>query len=297
MNGLVRFTCSWSPDLHLGIVAGLIFWIARRLRLPQIPATLITIIVSFAYALFTGFATPVQRSLWMVTLYPVGRLFYRERNVLNTIGFASLCLLAASPRSLFESSLQMTLLAVVSIGGVAVPLLENTVHPYLTATRDLRLVALDVKLPPREAQFRVMLRMFAAALGKASSKAIGWRLFPVDGSRFCCAAVEALVVSCIVELAMALPMAVYFHRITVFALPVNMLILPLLVVLVPSALLTLLLDLRIELCRGNSGDGDGGAPAPWCRAYSSVCDRSDGRFSRSGAPSAAGCSILHSAWV
>ena len=50
----------------------------------------------------------------------------------------------------------MTLLAVVSIGGVAAPLLANTVHPYLTATRDLRLVALDVKLPPRQAQFRVM---------------------------------------------------------------------------------------------------------------------------------------------
>jgi competence protein ComEC len=49
-----------------------------------------------------------------------------------------------------------------------------------------------------------------------------------------------LVVSCIVELAMALPMAVYFHRITVFALPVNILILPLLAVLMPAALLTLL---------------------------------------------------------
>ena len=127
--------------LHLAIVAGLIVWITRRLRVPRVPATLITIVASFAYALFTGFATPVQRSLWMVTLYLVGRLVYRERNVLNTIGFASLCLLAASPRSLLDSSLQMTLLAVVSIGGVAVPLLQNTVHPYLSAARNLPLVA------------------------------------------------------------------------------------------------------------------------------------------------------------
>ncbi len=42
---------------------------------------------------------------------------------------------------------------------------------------------------------------------------------------------------------MALPMAVYFHRITVFALPVNILILPLLAVLMPAALLTLLASL------------------------------------------------------
>ena len=228
--------------LHLAIVAGLIVWITRRLRVPQLPATLITIVASFAYALFTGFATPVQRSLWMVTLYLVGRLVYRERNVLNTIGFASLCLLAVSPRSLLDSSLQMTLLAVVSIGGVAAPLLANTVHPYLTATRELRLVALDVKLAPLHAQFRVMLRMFAAALTRAIGKWAGWSAFPwvVRGALRCA---ELLVVSCIVELAMALPMAVYFHRITVFALPVNILILPLLALLMPAALLTLLASL------------------------------------------------------
>lgn len=226
--------------LHLGIVAGCIVWVTRRLRLPQLPATLITIAASFAYALFTGFATPVQRSLWMVSLYLVGRLFYRERNALNTIGFASLCLLAASPRSLFESSLQMTVLAVVSIGGVAVPLLEKTIHPYLTSTRDMGLVALDVKLPPNVAQFRVVLRMFAFALSSSSHKLVGWKIFPWT-VRCMLRCFEALAVTCIVELAMALPMATYFHRITVFALPVNLFILPLLVVLVPSALVTLLL--------------------------------------------------------
>lgn len=225
--------------LHLGIVAACIFWITRRVRMPQLPSTLVTIGASFAYALFTGFATPVQRSLWMVTLYLVGRLVYRQRNVLNTIGLASLCLIAMSPRSLFESSLQMTVLAVVSIGGVAVPLLAKTVHPYVAATRELRLVALDVKLPPREAQFRVMLRMFAAAVGRAIGRRVGWKVFPWSVG-FLLRCVEALVVSCIVELAMALPMAIYFHRITVFALPVNIIILPLLLVLVPSALITLI---------------------------------------------------------
>ena len=90
--------------LHLGIVATCIFWITRRLRIPQFPSTLITIAISFAYALFTGFATPVQRSFWMVALYLVGRLVYRQRNLLNTIGFALLCLIAASPRRLFEST-------------------------------------------------------------------------------------------------------------------------------------------------------------------------------------------------
>ena len=67
---------------------------------------------------------------------------------------------------------------------------------------------------------------------------IAWRIFPWS-VRFVVRIAELVVVSCVVELAMALPMAVYFHRITIFALPVNLFILPLLAVLMPAALLTL----------------------------------------------------------
>jgi competence protein ComEC len=225
---------------HLAIVAACILWMARRLHMPRVPATMLTIAASFAYALFTGFATPVQRSLWMVTLYLVGRLVYRERNALNTIGFAALCLLVVSPRSLFDSSLQMTLLAVIAIAGVAAPLLQGTIHPYLTATRDLPLVAIDIKLAPRLAEFRLMMRMVAERLERVGNQLIAWRIFPWV-VRFAIRFAELIVISCVVELAMTLPMAVYFHRITIFALPVNLLILPLLVVLMPAALLTLLL--------------------------------------------------------
>jgi competence protein ComEC len=224
---------------HLAIVAAFIFWIARRLRVPRVAATLVTIAASFGYALFTGFATPVQRSLWMVTLYLLGRLVYRERSPLNTIGFAALCLLVVSPRSLFDSSLQMTLLAVIAIAGVAAPLLQGTIHPFSQATRDLRLVAIDIKLQPKLAQFRVAMRMIAVRLERAASRGFAWRVFPWV-VRFAIRVVELVVVSCVVELAMTLPMAVYFHRITIFAPPVNLLILPLLAVLMPAALVTLL---------------------------------------------------------
>jgi competence protein ComEC len=231
---------------HLAIVAGCIFWLARRLRLPRVPATFLTILASFAYALFTGFATPVQRSLWMVTLYLLARLLYRERSPLNTIGFAALCLLAVSPRSLLDASFQMTLLAVVAIAGIAAPLLQGTLHPYVAATRDLRLIAIDPRLAPRLAQFRVTLRSVAAALQAAAHRRwasrIAWRFFPFT-IRFWLHICELMVVSCVVELAMALPMALYFHRITVFALPVNIFILPLLIVLMPAALVTLLIAL------------------------------------------------------
>lgn len=225
--------------LHLAIVAACMFWITRRLRLPPVPATLLTILGSFAYALFTGFATPVQRSLWMVALYLLGRIVYRERSPMNTIGFAALCLLAVSPRSLFDSGLQMTLLAVVAIAGVAMPLLWETIHPFAKATHDLRQIAIDIKLAPKIAQFRVSMRMVAEQLQRAVNVFIAWRALPW-AARFVIRVIELVVVSCVVELAMTLPMAAYFHRITIFALLVNFLILPLLAVLMPAALFTLL---------------------------------------------------------
>jgi len=227
---------------HLAIVAGCVFWVAKRLHLPRIPATLLTVLASFAYALFTGFATPVQRSLWMVALYMFGRVLYRDRAPLNTIGFAALCLMAASPRSIFDSGLQMTLLAVVAIAGIGAPLLEAGIHPYLRASGSLRLIVLDAKLPPRLAAFRVALRAVATALERAAIDRIAWTAFPWT-VRFLLRTTELMVISLVVELAMTLPMALYFHRITVFALPVNVFILPLLLLLMPAALVTLVLAL------------------------------------------------------
>ena len=224
--------------LHLAIVAGFTVWILRLFASPELLTTLVTMGVSIGYAIFTGFGIPVQRSLWMVVIYLVGRLLYREVDVLNSLGFAALGLLVASPNSLFDTGMQMTLLAVVAIAGIAVPLLQHTVHPYVIAAGQLRLVALDVKLPPRLAQFRVTLRMLAKRIEWAISSTAAWRIFPW-GVQILLRIVEAGVVSFVVELAMTMPMAVDFHRVTIFALPVNLLILPLLTLLVPVALLTL----------------------------------------------------------
>ena len=223
--------------LHLGLVAAFIFWLMRKLRVPRVPATLLTIATACAYALFTGFAMPVQRALWMVSLYLIGRLLFRDRSGLNTIGFAALIMLAASPRSLYEASFQMTLLAVVVIAGIAAPIVRTRIEPYRIATEDLRDVPMDINFSPHLAQHRVLLRMFATVLQRAAGKWIGWTLFPWT-VRLTLQIAEMLTVTAIVELAMTLPMAVYFHRITLFALPVNLLILPLLLLLMPAALLT-----------------------------------------------------------
>ncbi len=230
--------------MHLAIFSGLIFWIARQLRLPRIGASLTTIALSLAYALFTGFGQPVQRAFWMVTLYLMGRILWRERRPLNAIGFAGLVMLAAHPAALFDAGFQMTLLSVFAVAGIAVPFAEKTFGPYLHAAGNLSLLPLDPTLAPRAAQFRVSLRMIADALQPWTGRWLAQRVLPYT-VRLGLRIVELLATSLAIELLMALPMALYFHRITAVALPVNILIVPLLCILLPLALTTMLVVVMV----------------------------------------------------
>jgi competence protein ComEC len=230
--------------MHLAIFSGVVFWVTRRLRLPRLAASLATIGLSLVYALFTGFGQPVERAFWMVSLYLIGRLLWRERHPLNAIGFAALVMLAVSPRALGDAGFQMTLLSVLATGGIAAPLAEQTFGPFLRAIRDLPQLALDPSLPPPVAQFRVTMRMLAEALRPLTGRFVGGWLFP-QGIHLALIALELLTVSLAIELLMGLPMAIYFHRVTAVALPVNILIVPLLGILLPLALGTLLAILLV----------------------------------------------------
>jgi competence protein ComEC len=223
--------------MHLAIFAGCIFALAGLLRLPRVWSTAVTIGCSFAYALLAGFGEPVQRSFWMVTLYLLARLLFRQKNSLNAIGFAALCLLALDPRSLQGASFQMTLLSVLIVAGVAAPVAEHTFGPYLHAARNLGLVVIDPDLPPRLAQFRVTLRLVAFHLQPFFGSRMA-RTLPPFLVRVVLRSFELLLVSALIELAMSLPMAIYFHRVTALGLPVNLLVVPLIGLALPSALIT-----------------------------------------------------------
>lgn len=224
--------------MHLAIFAGLIFFTAKTMRLPRIVATGITILLSFSYALFTGYGQPVQRSFWMITLFLIGRLLWRERSALNAIGFAALGLLVIKPQALLDAGFQMTLLSVLAIAGIAAPIADKTFAPYLAALRDLWLLPMDPVLPPRVAQFRVSMRLIV----EHARHVVGHRIssFIPFLARVSLRGLELLLISVIVELVMSLPMALYFHRITAVALPVNFFVVPLLSVLLPSAIIALL---------------------------------------------------------
>jgi competence protein ComEC len=222
--------------LHVTLLAGAVFWAARRLRLREWLATLLTLGLATGYAVLTGFGAPVQRALWMTAIFLVARLLSRDRNVLNGLGAAALGVLIWSPASLFESSFQMTFLAVMAIGGIAVPLGERSFVSYARAARALRDVWVDQTLPPRVAQFRVMLRLWSEAFAAAFGR---WAfVLPAAAARITLWAAELAMLGLVVEMVMVLPMAVYFHRATPFALPANMLSVPMVAVLAPMGVMT-----------------------------------------------------------
>ncbi len=222
--------------MHVGFVAGGTYWLLTWLRLRRSAAIVLSFLITTGYALLTGFGDPVQRALWMTGAYLLAQLLARDRSVLNALGLAALLLLVARPQTLFDSAFQMTVLVILAIGGIAMPLLQRTLQPYLHACRDLDLRRRDQQAPPHIAQFRTGLRfageLLAAAAGpwvRRAPAAIAWLLLAV---------IELSVLSLLTEMVMALPMAFYFHRVTPLALPANLLVVPVLPLLLASAVAT-----------------------------------------------------------
>jgi competence protein ComEC len=222
--------------MHVGLLAGMVFWLTRRLKLQEWLASLVTTAITFGYALLTGFGAPVQRALFMTSVFLIARLLSRDRNVMNALGAAALAVLIWSPEALYEASFQMTFLAIIAIGGIAIPLGDRTFIPYARAAEHLWDKWKDFAIPPREAQFRLMLRFWSETIANTLG---GWSFYlPSLLVRGCLWALELSLIGVIAEMVMTLPMAFYFHRATIFAVPTNMLSVPLVAALAPIAVVT-----------------------------------------------------------
>ena len=231
--------------MHVAILAGGLFWLTRKVRLHNAAATFLTIGATTLYALLTGFGAPVQRALLMSTIFLLARLLSRERSVLNALGAAALGVLILSPATLFEAGFQMTFLAIVAIAGIAIPLGEWSFLPYAHACRKLDDLWLDTAMHPRLAEFRILLRIWTEHLHPLLAPIFGRRArhLPARIVRWSLWVLELLLIGLVAELIMLLPMAMYFHRATLFALPANAFSIPLVAFLAPPALVTFLLSL------------------------------------------------------
>ena len=222
--------------LKVGILALMAFWLLRRLRANEETASTITVALITCYALLTDVGTPVWRAALMLVVYLTAKSLYRQRSTLNAIGAAALVLLVIDPKELLGASFQLSFLCVLTIAGIAMPLLERTTQPYSRSLRYLESTSYDVVLPPPMAEWRIDLRIVAGRLarflgGRNPLKVIA--LF----SRCLLLACEFLLISTVIQVGLVLPMAIYFHRATVVALPANILAVPLTELILVAAIM------------------------------------------------------------
>jgi competence protein ComEC len=220
--------------MNLTILAFAVFWAFRRLRMGEIAATLLTVLWCFAYAFLTQVGAPVWRATLMCSIYLGTRLLYRDRAKLNALGVAALCLLVFDPRQVFAASYQMTFLCVLIVAAIGVPLVERTSGLYGQALAHWDTHDHLATLLPRVAQFRLDLRLIAQQLAAFIGER--WSLRLIRGAvTFFLRAFELLLVSAVMQMGLALPMAYYFHRATSIGLPANMAVVPLTQILMPAA--------------------------------------------------------------
>ena len=224
--------------MNVSILALVTFWFLRRLRISGILASAITVSLMVAYALLTALGSPVWRATLMLALYLGARLLHREKSMLNAIGAAALGLLVVNPQVLFGASFQLTFLCVWLVGAVGIPILERTTQPYVRGSRHLDSISYDFVLPVKVVQFRLDLRMIAGRLQRFAGRRIPLPALAV-ASRVLMGTGEVLLISVVMQIGLALPMAYYFHRATVVGLPANMLVVPLVELLMPAAVAAL----------------------------------------------------------
>jgi len=219
---------------HTVVLAAFLMLVLRLCFVRREAALFVTSALLWLYALVTGWGSPCVRCAAGFTLFALATYFSRQRRTLNILAAVAIGFLVLDPEQMFEASFQLTFLAVGFIGAFATPLLQRTAYPRARALADLPDTGRDLHLAPVAAQFRVEMRLLAETVRqwtrlpeRASCLAIG---IP---ARVLLYAFQLAVVSAIVQLGLALPMVVYFHRIGFSGVSANASVVPLMCAVIP----------------------------------------------------------------
>lgn len=212
---------------HVAVLTTFFLFCLRICFVPVSAATLLTVLAAWLYALVTGWQTPCVRSAAGLTLFLIAGYFYRRKRPLNLLAAVAIVYLLAQPRQLFDPSFQLTFLAVAFLGAFAMPLIEATSGPLARGLSGLRDTGRDLRLAPRVAQFRIEMRLLADTF-RLPKTAIA------IGARAIFFVYEVVAISAVVQLGLALPMVVYFHRVGISGLSANAFVVPVMSIVVPA---------------------------------------------------------------
>lgn len=203
--------------LHIAALAAFVFWLGRRLRLPALASSLLTLAVLGAFVAIVEDRPPIERAALMSVLILAAGLLFRRVELLNTVGAAVLLMLAASPSALSDPSFQLSFLAGAMIGALGLPLVDRTSAPYRDALAHLSDVTRDAAhRPPRVAQFRLDLRALSEWL--IARLPVPLQPFPAKAValpfRAAFSLWDVFLISTVIQIGMLPPLAHYFHRVS-----------------------------------------------------------------------------------
>lgn len=232
--------------LHITVLAAFLLFLLRLCFIPEMTALAITASGAWLYALVSGMNAPSVRAAGGFTLYVVARYFYRRGRLMNLLAAIAIVYLLWDPSQLFEAGFQLSFLAVAAIGLLATPLLESTSLPYARALAAINEPSRDPRLPPRAAQFRLELRLLAETLSYYAPISRAWAARALAiAVRVAIFGYDLAVISTAIQIGLALPMAIYFHRISLTGLSANILVVPLLALVVPLGFLAVFTMWRV----------------------------------------------------
>lgn len=111
--------------LHISFIGLVALFIMRRLTRRRVWQFAVTVSLLWAYTLAVGAEVSVVRAALMFTVAALAPVLHRRAASLNALGGAGLMLLVWRPGELFDPSFQLTFLSVLAIVALAWPLLTR----------------------------------------------------------------------------------------------------------------------------------------------------------------------------
>ena len=235
--------------LHISFIGGLVFFVISRLTKRRLLQFVLPAIVVWSYSIAVGAEASVVRAALMFTFAGLAPLVFRRASSLNALGAAALPLLVHSPKQLFDPGFQLTFLSVLAIVVIAWPLLLNLSAigswypsrstPYPPAcSRELKTFC--ELLFWSERKWRQQLTRSSHDYGLFKARSAAW-LERYQGQRCLRYLFGAVLVSVSVQVVLLPLMIVYFHRLSIASLLLNIIVSVLLAILVGVALSALLI--------------------------------------------------------
>ena len=234
--------------LHISFIGAVFLHLARRVSARRLTQFVISATALWGYAIAVGAEASVVRAALMFSLVAFAPVVARRAASLNALGAAGLVLLTWRPRDLFDPSFQLTFLSVAAIVVFAWPLLQRMseigswrptrARPYPPHCPRWLLVLSEAlfwseQRSRRElSQLNYHYRLFKTPIAE--------RLERFHLQAFLRYGFAAMLVSGCVQITMLPLMVVYFHRVSISALVLNIGISALMAVLIFTGLAGLL---------------------------------------------------------